>query len=259
MYFEQDGLKVSSTQISPAVHAKDGLCHLLYRATTSEAVRIQREMRRGVLTYDPKTQNYSINGTTFTGRDTYISYIGLPFQCPFFNQLQLQPMPLIPASIYHNWLLTTKGIFKVTRNKIDDQHELTLVEDLEEDHDVIEKAQFSVGGNPSPVERNIAMTPVETHGAGSHTTPDVVTPEQFMDRFTHQQVYSLIMAIESELIKAVPEVVLGQNVVQVTTTTPVVVSGVILGLVQRRYLDAGWSDARIAMNAENRVLAQLQF
>jgi len=78
----------------------------------------------------------------------------------------------------------------------------------------------------------------EPHGVGNHDLPDVVTPEVFMDRFTHQAAFDAVMKFEAELIKAKPVASALGSFLEVTIAA--VLSGRVTDIVKQKYLDAGW-------------------
>lgn len=84
---------------------------------------------------------------------------------------------------------------------------------------------------------------VEPHGVGYQELPDVVTPEGFVDRYTHQSAYNAIMMIEAALINAVPQPTLGSSFVAVVFNA--LPNGVVADIIKQRYLDSGWKTVSI--------------
>lgn len=85
---------------------------------------------------------------------------------------------------------------------------------------------------------------VETHGVGNEELPDVVTPEEFIDRFTHQSAYNAIMMIESALILAKPTPSVDGTYVAVTFAA--LPNGRISDIIKQQYVDKGWKNVSIA-------------
>lgn len=79
---------------------------------------------------------------------------------------------------------------------------------------------------------------VEVHGVGNHDLPEATGPEQFVDRWHHQQTYQALMLIEAELIKAKPE--LGSDGEFVRVVVDMSITGNVKVAVNQRYLDVGW-------------------
>jgi hypothetical protein len=78
----------------------------------------------------------------------------------------------------------------------------------------------------------------EPHGIGSQELPDVVTPEIFMDRYTHQAATKAIVLIEAALINAIPKPSAQGS--SLTVDVPVVLNGRVTDIVRQRYTDVGW-------------------
>lgn len=98
---------------------------------------------------------------------------------------------------------------------------------------------------------------VEPHGCGSHDTPDVVSPENFLDRFTHQETTRAIMFTEVALIKAVP---VTENLETfVSVVIPMTMSGRVEAIVKQRYLDVGWASVVIYSNDTRETRVTLRF
>ena len=98
---------------------------------------------------------------------------------------------------------------------------------------------------------------VEPHGCGNKETPDVVSPEMFLDRFIHQESTRAIMLIEVRLINAVPVEKDDTNVVQVTIAMEL--SGRIEAIVRQAYLDVGWKQVTFVKAAGFSTRVTLQF
>jgi hypothetical protein len=84
----------------------------------------------------------------------------------------------------------------------------------------------------------------EPHGAGSQELPEVVTPEIFMDRYTHQAATKAILLIESALINAIPKPSAQGS--SLSVTVPVVLNGRVTDIVKQRYVDVGWVNVTIS-------------
>jgi hypothetical protein len=78
----------------------------------------------------------------------------------------------------------------------------------------------------------------EPHGIGSQELPDVVTPEIFMDRYTHQAATKAIVLIEAALINAIPKPSAQGS--SLTVDVPVILNGRVTDIVRQRYTDVGW-------------------
>lgn len=89
---------------------------------------------------------------------------------------------------------------------------------------------------------------IEPHGAGSEELPDVITPEAFVDRYTHQSAYNAIMMIEAALINSKPTPSVDGSFVAASFTA--ILNGTVSNIVKQQYLDKGWINVSItAVNA----------
>lgn len=125
------------------------------------------------------------------------------------------------------------------------------------DHPTIHSNRMESPGNCIAGNPNIASTGSEPHGNGSHETPDVTTPEGYIDRHTHQQVTKTIMLIEAALINTAPTVAPGEIYVNVTVN--IVVDGRIATLIEQRYRDVGWISAKLVQADNVRSTMRLVF
>ncbi|WDS62168.1 hypothetical protein [Pseudomonas phage D6] len=97
----------------------------------------------------------------------------------------------------------------------------------------------------------------EPHGTGSHDLPDVVTPEVFMDRYTHQAAFEAIMKFEAELIKVKPIASATGSFLEVSA--PFVLSGRVTDIVRQKYLDAGWKTVTLTQVNPNSTSLKVIF
>jgi hypothetical protein len=79
----------------------------------------------------------------------------------------------------------------------------------------------------------------EPHGAGSGDLPDIVTPEIFMDRYTHNQAFYGIMKIEAALEDAKPLPSVVGSYVEVRVSA--IFNGRVGDIIKQQYLDKGWA------------------
>ncbi|QBJ02805.1 hypothetical protein MZD04_gp279 [Pseudomonas phage Psa21] len=83
----------------------------------------------------------------------------------------------------------------------------------------------------------------EPHGAGNQELPDVVTPEIYMDMFTHNTATKTILLIEAALIGTAP-IPSGEGS-YLRVEVPIVVNGRVGSIVTQRYTDVGWKNVTL--------------
>lgn len=97
----------------------------------------------------------------------------------------------------------------------------------------------------------------EPHGTGSHDLPDVVTPEIFMDRFTHQAAFEALVKFEAALIKVKPTASIDGSFL--AASAEVVMSGRVQDIVKQKYIDAGWKNISFTLVNPTTTTVKLYF
>lgn len=83
----------------------------------------------------------------------------------------------------------------------------------------------------------------EQHGVGSHELPDVVSPEEWVDRYTHISACKAILLLEAGFLRSVPQdETWGAHRKFIQTTIDFTFDGRVWDIVKQKYLDVGWQD-----------------
>jgi len=91
---------------------------------------------------------------------------------------------------------------------------------------------------PEAMKRVVLEPSHEPHGAGSQDLPDVVSPEEWVDRFTHLSATKAILLLEAGFLRSVPQT--NDHGTFIETTIPFVFDGRVWDIVRQKYLDVGW-------------------
>lgn len=235
--------------------------YLIDGATTSEVLGIVNAINAKQLTYE-HGRGFRINGTYYTRPTAYIGRLDKLESGIFFVPSLIQSNMELQPQHYKRWVLVSGELHLIGEWKPHPDADPSNPEELEEDSDVVAKAQSSVA-DISLADKRISdmnvIVPTEPHGAGSHDLPEVVSPEQYQDRFVHQQSYRLIMAIEAALIKSIPDVSAEPFEVVAVLQEKIETNGRILDNVRKRYTDVGWAGISILENPEGIITVRLLF
>ncbi len=235
--------------------------YLIDGATTGEVLGIVNAINSKQLNWE-QGRGFRINSTYYTQPTAYIGRLDKLESGIFFVPSLIQSNMELQPYHYKRWALVNRELHLIGEWKPHPDAIPSVPEELEEDSDVVAKAQSSVAGI-SLADKRIrdmkASALTEQHGTGSHDLPEVVSPEQYLDRFVHQQSYRLVMAIEEALIKSVPNVLADPFEVVVILQEKFVTDNRILDIVRKRYTDVGWAGISILANPEGVITVRLLF
>lgn len=235
--------------------------YLIDGVTTGEVLGIVNAVNSKQLTYE-RCKGFRINGTYYTKSTAYIGRLDKLEAGIFFVPSLIQSNMELQPYHYKRWALVNRELHLIGEWKPHPDADPSIPEELEEDSDVVAKAQSSVADISSADKRIRDMKAsalTEQHGAGSHDLPEVVSPEQYLDRFVHQQSYRLVMAIEAALIKSVPNTFADPLEVVVVLQEKIDTDSRILDIVRKRYTDVGWASISIQESPEGVITVRLLF
>lgn len=93
---------------------------------------------------------------------------------------------------------------------------------------------------PNVVSKTVLEPSHEPHGAGSHELPDVVSPEEWIDRYTHLSATKAIILLEAGFVRSVPQESASGNYID--TTIDMDLDGRVWDIVKQKYTDVGWKN-----------------
>lgn len=96
---------------------------------------------------------------------------------------------------------------------------------------------------PDVVKPTVLEPSHEPHGVGSHELPDVVSPEEWIDRYTHISACKAIILLEAGFLRAVPQTAQPAGRQFIQTTVETIIEGRVWDIVRQKYLDVGWAEA----------------
>lgn len=126
--------------------------------------------------------------------------------------------------------------------------------EIQMNNDAMHPNRYEEAGN-CMAGKGVGAHVTEKHGIGAKETPATTSPELYWDRFEHQNVTKAIMLIEAALINSAPD--MSNEFVAVSFSS--VLTGRARDLVEKAYIDVGWSGAKILALDLSRSTIKLEF